>query len=65
LSKKLAQVLDDSEVNVATSAASMDEEDTYVAPTPPSKPAPQPKAAAPAGDDDDMMSYFQNLAQNS
>ena len=67
LSKKLAQVLDDSEVNVAQTAAAV-EEDSYVAPTPPSKPAPEPKAAPAAstsGDDDDMMSYFQNLAQNS
>lgn len=69
LKKKLDAVL--SGAPVAGSAAKDAEDDeaevpavfSKPAPQPKSKPAPQPKSKpAPADDDDDMMSYFQSIA---
>ena len=71
LSRKLNDVL--SGEASAPSAVEVAEEETFVAPTPrsvaapepASKPAPQPAVAASAdSNDDDMMSYFQQIAND-
>ena len=67
--KRLEQVLSGAEPIRAAAPQSYDEmEDEVPAPkaAPKSKPAPQPKAkAAPSEDDDDMLSYFQSIADDN
>lgn len=71
LSRILADVLNENG-SAGRSAASMAEEDDYVAPVPPksvgaSKPAPEPKVAKNTApdDDEDVMSYFQKIANEA
>ena len=69
LSKKLADVLDDTG-GFTKSAASLSEDDTY---TPPTRSASAPAAVAskpvsvtkPQDDDEDVMSYFQKIADEA
>jgi len=71
LSRKLNEVLSGDAVETS-SAAEVAEEETFVAPTPrsvaapepASKPTPEPAMAAADGKDDDMMSYFQQIAND-
>jgi hypothetical protein len=66
LKTKLESVLSGVEIMETASEVSFQEE-VAVAPTPRSKPAPAPKVAKkPSEDDDDeMMSYFQSIAQSN
>jgi hypothetical protein len=73
LQRKLNDVLNDSGSSGRSAASIAEEDDDYVAPVAPktvaSKPAPEPKVAkntAPSEDDDeDVMSYFQKIANES
>jgi hypothetical protein len=73
LQRKLNDVLNESGGGAGRSAASMSEEDDYTAPVAPktvtSKAAPTPKVAvntaAKDDDDEDVMSYFQKIANES
>jgi len=67
LKKKLESVLSGDSYASKSAAELVDEVEMVSAPAPQPKsaPAPQPKAAAVTADDeDDMMSYFQNLAND-
>jgi hypothetical protein len=69
LSKKLADVLDDSGTSIK-SAASLSEDENY---TPPTRSAAKPETVAskpvsvtkPQDDDEDVMSYFQKIADEA
>jgi len=69
LTKKLSDVLD-GEGTPVKSAASLSEDDNYVAPkstatTVASKPVTVSKAAEVNDDDEDVMSYFQKIADEA
>lgn len=72
LKKKLESVLSGQAVTTTASAVAEDDEAMFkqpavkAAPAPKAMAAPQPKAKAPVGDDDDedMMSYFQSIAND-
>ncbi|CAB4125539.1 single-stranded DNA binding protein [uncultured Caudovirales phage] len=67
LKKKLDSVLSSTGGMSTAEADAADDAPSYAAPTPKSKPAPTPKASkAPSmEDDDDSLSYFQNMANEA
>jgi hypothetical protein len=67
LKKQLDLVLSSTGGMSTAEADAADDAPSYAAPTPKSKPAPAPKASkAPAmEDDDDSLSYFQNMANEA
>ena len=72
LARILSDVLNEGGAPVRSAASMSEDEDDYVAPVPPksvgaSKPAPEPKVAKNTvpDDDEDVMSYFQKIANEA